>query len=105
MLGSIRTRRIVLGGALLVTVFASVWPRAQENVAPEVVAPITQREVSPRREQALPPPTEPPTLAIRLERQQPAGQVRDLFGSKTWDATPPVAARKQTYPPTPTEQQ
>lgn len=103
MVGSIRTRRIVLGGALLVTVVASVWPRAQESVAPEVVAPVAQREIPSRREQALPAPTSPPTLATRLERQQPAAGVRDLFGSKTWEAPPPpAAARKPTAPPPPT---
>ena len=69
MVVSTRTRRLVLGGALLVTVVASVWPRAQENVEPEVVAPVTQRDVSSRRDQALPAPTAPPTLATRVERQ------------------------------------
>jgi hypothetical protein len=103
MVVSTRTRRLVLGGALLVTVVASVWPRAQEIVAPEVVAPVTQREVSSRRDQALPAPTEPPTLATRVERQQPPAGVRDIFGPKTWEPPPPpVAARKPTAPPPPT---
>jgi hypothetical protein len=102
MVVSIRTRRIVLGGALLVTVVASVWPRAQENVAPEVVAPVTQPEVSSRRDQTLPAPTGAPTLVTRVERQQPAAGDRDIFVPKSWEPPPPpVAVRKPTAPPPP----
>jgi hypothetical protein len=102
MLGSIRTRRLVLGGALLVTVVASVWPRAQEHVAPEVVAPTAQREASVRREDPVP-PTAAPTLPSRTERQPQGGEVRDLFSSKTWNPPPPrTAVTKPPPPPPPT---
>jgi hypothetical protein len=102
MSGSKRTRGVLLGGALLVTVVASVWPRAQESAAPEVVAPVIQRAATtPAREQPVAQPVEVPSLPARAERQQSPG-VRDLFGPKSWNPPPaPVANRKPPPPPPP----
>lgn len=103
MLGSKRTRGLLLGGALLLTVVASVWPRAQESAAPEVVAPITSREAPAPREQAVAQPVEAPSLPARADRQQTAPGVRDLFGPKNWNPPPPpVRAQKPPPPPPPT---
>jgi hypothetical protein len=101
MLGSKRTRAIVLGGALLVTVVASVWPRAQESAAPEVVTPVAKPAASSREPSVPPPPSELPWLASRSARLQTAPEVRDLFGAKTWEAPPPAVARKPAPPPPP----
>ncbi len=98
-------RRLILGGALLATVVASVWPRAQERPASEVVAPVTQRGAAPPREQAHPAqsaqPTELPTLGERLERAQTMAKVQDLFGATTWNPPPaPVPLPQKPAPPT-----
>lgn len=98
-------RRFILGGALLATVVASVWPRGEEGPAPEVVAPVTQRGAAPPREQALTghsaQPTELPTLGERLERAQATAKVQDLFGPTTWNPPPaPVPLPQKPPPPT-----
>jgi hypothetical protein len=104
MLSSIPTRRIVLGGALLVTVVASVWPRPQEEGAAEVVAPVTPREVSARREPEVSAPSAAPALAPRGASNEGAA-LHDLFGAKSWTPPPPtaaaLAARKPPPPPPP----
>jgi len=98
-----RMRRILLSAALLVTVVASVWPRAQES-AVDVVVPAAQREV-PAVEQVTPtpPPSNLPTLGSRKEQRQTAPEVRDLFGSKSWNPPPPPpqAKRAPAAPPPP----
>jgi hypothetical protein len=105
MLASALTRRrIILGGALLATVVASVWPRGEERPPSEVVAPVTQRGAAPPREQALPgasaQPTGLPTLGERLERAQTVAKVQDLFGATTWNAPPPALLPQKPPPPT-----
>ena len=91
-----RMRRILLSVALLVTVVASVWPRAQETSVGEVVVPAAQRE-SPPAEQAspTPAPSNLPSLGSRKEQRQTAPEVRDLFGSKSWNPPPPPPQAKR----------
>ena len=99
-----RMRRILLSAALLVTVVASVWPRAQESSVGEVVVPTAQRD-SPPTEQVspTPAPSNLPTLGSRKEQRQTAPEVRDLFGSKSWNPPPPPPQTKRApvAPPPP----
>jgi len=79
-------RWLLLGGALLATVIASVWPRAEERAAPEVVAPVARAERATAEKRALPARTELPKLNEQLERAPTAtAKVEDLFGATSWN--------------------
>ena len=92
MPGTILRRWLILGGALLATVVASVWPRDHQRAALEVVAPVTRRDDAPPRPRSLPADSELPELGERLERAQAVpglpDPVPDLFGARTWSPPP-----------------
>ena len=98
-----QTRAVLLGGALLLTLLASVWSSGQEPPIAEAVAPPVDRAPPPQPETApVAAPTEPPTLSARRDRQPPAAEVPDLFGSKNWNPpppTPPPQVKRRAPPP------
>ena len=98
MFSSAFMRRLILGAALLATVVASVWPRGDEKLAPEVVAPVSRGDMAPSREQRLPVQLELPKLDERLERLHTPEKLQDLFGTTDWNPPPP---REQKPPPPP----
>jgi hypothetical protein len=101
MLRSAFTRWIILGGALLATVVASVWPKGQESRTIEVVRPASERERAPPRQ---PPPLEDaalPAVGVLRGRQNDEAEIRDLFGPKSWNTPPPRAPQKPSPPAPP----
>jgi len=103
MFRSLSRRWLVLGGLLLATVVASVWPRGEESPALEVVAPSARgNEVTSKLEQTSRAHAELPPLGERLERPQGAKKVENLFAATSW--IPPsskLAAPTPTAPPFP----
>src|SRR5687767_482076 len=98
MVLSARTRWLILGGALLATVVASVWPKGRERSLPEVVAPVTQRDSTASLAQIpAAQPELPPITALREHQHAPA-QVHDLFGARTWNP-PPSPKQAKAAPP------
>jgi hypothetical protein len=79
------SRWMILGGALLATVVASVWPRGQDEPMIEVVPPVAKRDAAPLRDKKV---AELPPLGALRERQRAGTDVQDLFGAKTWSAPP-----------------
>jgi hypothetical protein len=102
MLGSKRTRAIVLGTALLATVVATVWPRAQEKSVPEVVTPVVPRTMVAGEVDVSSIASRPPSLPSRAEQLQTAPEVHDLFGAKSWEPPPAPVKYKPAPPPKPT---
>ena len=92
MISSTLRRWLVLGGALLATVVASVWPRDGEHPAREVVAPVTRTEVASPRQTKPPAEIALPELGDRLARAPATSNIPDLFGATTW--SPPAAGAK-----------
>ena len=101
MLRSAFTRRIVLGGALLATVVASVWPKGQESPMAEVVRPPSERERAPSRQHTVPEHPAFPALGVLRERQYDDAEIQDLFGPKNWNTPVPQAPQKRSAPPPP----
>lgn len=104
MLGSTLKRWLILGGALLATVIASVWPRAEERAQPEVVAPVARGEKAQSEKPAAPARTELPKLGEQLERAPATANVEDLFAVTSWIPVPPPARIEppvRTAPPFP----
>ena len=105
MAPSVQTRALLLGGALLLTLLASVWSSGQEPPIAEAVPPPVQREPSTRRDTVqVAAPTEPPSLSARREQQPVAGDMHDLFGSKNWNPPPPPPPpqpKRNARPPAP----
>ena len=103
MLRSALRRRLVLGGLLLATVVASVWPRGEESRVLEVVAPAARgNAVTPMSEQTASAPAGLPPLGERFERPQGATKVENLFAAKSWiPASPKLAASAPVAPPFP----
>lgn len=100
MLRSTPRRWLVLGGLLLATVVASVWPRGEESPALEVVAPSARgNAVTPKSEQTSSAPAGLPPLGERLERPQGATKVENLFAATSW--TPPLAKLAASAPSAP----
>ena len=101
MTATAQTRAVLLLGALLLTLLASVWSSGQEPPIAEAVAPPVEREPTPQRDTALvAAPTEPPTLSVRRDRQPTPGEVHDLFGPKNWNPPPlPLPQVKRRAPP------
>ena len=97
MIGSKRTRAIALGIALLITVVASVWPRAQDSAPTDVVPAVKSRESPPAQQAAAAVAPENPALPSRAER--PHSKSGDLFGPKSWDPPPPPVKRAPPPPP------
>lgn len=94
-------RWLVLGGLLLATVVASVWPRGEESRGLEVVAPTARSsEAASGREQTSSAPAGLPPLGERLERPKGAAKVENLFAPTT--RTPAkLAASTPSAPPFP----
>ena len=95
------TRWIILGGALLATVVASVWPKGQETPMTEVVRPAVEREPAPPRQRTQPEHAAPPKLSVLRERQHEDAEIQDLFGAKSWNTPAPRAPQKPSPPPPP----
>ena len=100
MLRSARTRWLILGGALLATVVASVWPNAHEKL-PEVVAPVMRADPTPPAEKGLPAPSELQPLVALRELQRAPSEVQDLFGARNWNPPPAQVQSKPAPPPPP----
>jgi hypothetical protein len=99
MFKSRRPRALILGGMLLATITASVWPTPPNTAVPPVVAPVTQRDAQ-QHEQVYPAaPTTPPTLVNRHEETQTSREVRDLFAAMSW--APPAPRVRSAAPPAP----
>jgi hypothetical protein len=98
MFRSARIRWLVLGGALLATAVASVWPQGDDRSAPEVVAPVTRRDAPAGRELKPPGEIELPRLGAQLARPAASAKVQDLFGTSDWNP-PPARDRQQQLPP------
>lgn len=101
-LRSASTRWIILGGTLLATVVASVWPKGQETPMTEVVLPAIDREpalprqrMQPGKQAAL------PELSVLRERQHEDAEIQDLFGAKSWNTPAPQVQQKPSPPPPP----
>lgn len=102
MLRSTFTRWLILGGALLATVVASVWPKGQESAMTEVVRPATERErVPPPRQHTIPEDAALPAVAVLRGRQRDETEVQDLFGPKSWNAPATRPPQKPSPPPPP----
>ena len=98
MLQSAPQRWLVLGGLLLATVVASVWPRGEESPALEVVAPSARGDMAtPKSAQTSSAPAGLPPLGEQLERPQGATQVENLFATTSW--TPPLAKQPAASAP------
>jgi len=95
-------RWLILGGTLLATVIAAVWPRAEERAATEVVAPAPRAGRSASVKEAA--PAELPQLAGQLERAPSLAKVEDLFPATSWEAEQRAARQApavRTAPPFP----
>ena len=102
MFRSAPRRWLVLGGLLLATVVASVWPRGEESPALEIVAPSARgNEATPRSGQALSAAAGLPSLGDRLERPQGATKVENLFAATSWNPPAKLAASAPSAPPFP----
>jgi len=91
-------RWVILGGALLATVVASVWPGGQDEPMIEVVPPVAQRDTARLMDKTAAGQAELPPLSALRERQRASTDVQDLFGIKTWSA-PPAPQQPRTPPP------
>jgi hypothetical protein len=95
--------RLILGGALLATVVASVWPSAEERSTPEVVPPVARDEGAAPARQAPAARTELPRLSERLERAPTvADEVKDLFAATSWDRPSGGQGARPAKPAAPT---
>ena len=90
-------RWFILGGALLATLAAAVWPAGNRSEAPEVVAPVprtperTARRASAGHEIQLPALEAP-------GRQHTVSGLQDLFGATDW-SRPATLPLKRALPP------
>ena len=92
------SRWVILGGALLATVVASVWPRGQDEPMIEVVPPVAQRNTARLMDNKVAGQAELPPLGAFRERQRARTDVQDLFGVKTW-SPPPAPQQPRAAPP------
>ena len=91
-------RWVILGGALLATVVATVWPGGQDEPMSEIVPPVAQRDTARMTDKTAAGQAELPPLSALRERQRARTDVQDLFGVKTWSA-PPAPQQPRTPPP------
>ncbi len=107
MFQSASRRWLVLGGLLLATVVASVWPQGGESPALEIVAPSERGDAAAPRNgraqsgQTVTATAELPPLGERLERSQGATKVENLFGAMSWIPPAKPVAATPVAPPFP----
>lgn len=96
MQASAQRRWVLLIGALSLSLAATSWLGAQENVDDEVAPPVPVKPTDTPAERNPDPGTELRLGALaRRAQEKPA---KDLFGARTWQSSPAPAARQETPP-------
>jgi len=81
-----RLRTLVLSGALLATLVASVWPGDEHVPTPDIVAAIPRANAVPEDKRVM---SDLPSLDDGLQRPFTNVEPDDLFSSKDWRPPPP----------------